>query len=103
MKCPACHAENSAEQSYWGACGARLPAATPQTEFPPTTSAHDPGELTTGTTLADRYQVIEELGHGGMGRVYKVFDTEVKERIALKLLKPELAADRDTIERLCRR
>jgi hypothetical protein len=55
MKCPACHAENSAEQSYWGACGARLPAATQQTEFPPTTSAHDPGELTTGTTLADRY------------------------------------------------
>jgi hypothetical protein len=38
-----------------------------------------------------------------MARVYKVFDTEVKERIALKLLKPELAADRDTIERLSRR
>ena len=102
MKCPACQAENPADQSYCGACGARLPAVAPQDEFSPTTSAREPGEPTTGTTLADRYQIIEELGHGGMGRVYKVFDTQVKERIALKLLKPELAADRDTIERFSR-
>ncbi len=57
------------------------------------------GELATGTTFARRYKVIEELGHGGMGRVYKVFDTEIKEKIALKLLKPEIASDPDTLER----
>jgi serine/threonine protein kinase/tetratricopeptide (TPR) repeat protein len=56
-------------------------------------------ELTTGATFAGRYQVIEELGHGGMGRVYKVFDTKIKEKIALKLVRPEVASDRDTIER----
>jgi serine/threonine protein kinase/tetratricopeptide (TPR) repeat protein len=56
-------------------------------------------ELATGTTFAHRYQVIEELGKGGMGRVYKVFDTEVREKLALKLLKPEIATDADTIER----
>jgi serine/threonine-protein kinase len=38
-------------------------------------------ELTTGSPLAGRYQVIEELGHGGMGRVYKVYDTDIKEKI----------------------
>jgi len=43
-------------------------------------------ELATGTTFARRYQVIEELGKGGMGRVYKVFDTEVREKLALKAL-----------------
>jgi serine/threonine protein kinase/Flp pilus assembly protein TadD len=56
-------------------------------------------ELTTGSTFAGRYQVIEELGRGGMGRVYKVFDIKVKEKVALKLIKPEVASDKDTIER----
>ena len=34
-----------------------------------------------------------------MGRVYKVFDTEVQEKMALKLLHPDIAADERTIER----
>ena len=52
-----------------------------------------------GTTFARRYRIIEELGRGGMGKVYKVLDTEIKERVALKLLNPEIAADQQTIER----
>lgn len=56
-------------------------------------------ELTTGTTFAGRYQVIEELGKGGMGKVYKVLDKEVDEKVALKLLKPEIAADKETVLR----
>jgi serine/threonine-protein kinase len=55
--------------------------------------------LNTGSTFAGRYQIIEELGKGGMGRVYKVFDTRIKEKIALKLIKPEIASDKETIER----
>jgi len=56
-------------------------------------------ELSSGMTFAGRYQVIEDLGKGGMGRVYKVFDTEVKEKMALKLLNPDIASDETTIER----
>jgi len=56
-------------------------------------------ELSTGSTFAGRYQVIEELGKGGMGKVYKVVDTKIKEKIALKLIKPEIASDTETIER----
>jgi serine/threonine protein kinase/Flp pilus assembly protein TadD len=65
-----------------------------------TETLHTPvRELATGSTFAGRYQVIEELGHGGMGRVYKVFDTDIKEKIALKLLRPEMAMDKETVER----
>jgi serine/threonine protein kinase/tetratricopeptide (TPR) repeat protein len=56
-------------------------------------------ELTTGSTFAGRYQIIEELGRGGMGRVYKVHDTKIGEKIALKLIRPEAVLDRKTVER----
>ncbi|HUU38437.1 MAG TPA: protein kinase [Candidatus Desulfaltia sp.] len=52
-----------------------------------------------GSTFAGRYQIIEELGKGGMGRVYKVLDAKINEKIALKLIKGEVASDRETIER----
>ena len=41
----------------------------------------------------------EELGKGGMGKVYRVEDKKIKKEIALKLIKPEIAADKKTIER----
>jgi serine/threonine protein kinase/Flp pilus assembly protein TadD len=56
-------------------------------------------ELPTGSTFAGRYQIIEELGTGGMGQVYKVLDTQINEKVALKLLQPEISADETTIER----
>jgi serine/threonine protein kinase/tetratricopeptide (TPR) repeat protein len=56
-------------------------------------------ELTTGSTFAGRYQIIEELGKGGMGKVYKANDTDIKEKVAIKLIKPEISTDKKTIER----
>ena len=56
-------------------------------------------QLTTGATFAGRYQVIEELGRGGMGRVYKVYDQRVEAKVALKLLSPDIASDEETIRR----
>jgi len=55
--------------------------------------------LTTGSTFAGRYQIIEELGHGGMGRVYRALDRKINEEVALKLIRPEIAAERKTLER----
>jgi len=56
-------------------------------------------ELTRGSVFAGRYEIIEELGKGGMGRVYRVEDIKVKEEIALKLIKSEIAKDKKTIDR----
>jgi serine/threonine protein kinase/Flp pilus assembly protein TadD len=99
IKCPKCQAENPETKQFCGDCGTQLssskdihPEATETLQTPIK-------ELTTGSTFAGRFQIIEELGKGGMGRVYKVFDTKIKEKIALKLIKPEIASDPETIER----
>jgi len=58
-----------------------------------------PQELERGSLFAGRYEIIEELGSGGMGRVYKVYDRKIKETIGLKLIRPELASRPKTLER----
>ena len=99
IRCPKCHFENSETARFCSNCAAslqpteKIPASLTETLQAPIK------ELSTGTTFAGRYQIIEELGKGGMGKVYKVFDTKIKEKVALKLIKPEIASDRETIER----
>jgi serine/threonine-protein kinase len=56
-------------------------------------------EMATGKLFAGRFEIIEELGKGGMGCVYKVFDTKIKEKVALKLLKPEISSEEQAIDR----
>jgi len=97
--CPKCRFENPDDTFFCGKCGTQLPS--PKDVHPQATETLQTPikELTTGSTFAGRYQVIEELGKGGMGRVYKVLDTKIKEKVALKLIKPEVASDKETIER----
>jgi len=57
------------------------------------------GEIIPGTEFAGRYRVLDELGRGGMGRVYKVLDREISESIALKVLVPAFSADEKMVER----
>jgi len=99
IKCPKCQAENPETKQFCGDCGTQLPP--PKDDRPQVTETLQTPikELTTGSTVAGRYQIIEELGKGGMGKVYKVFDQEVQAKMALKLIKPEVSADKNTIDR----
>ena len=44
------------------------------------------------TALADRYQIVRHLGEGGMATVYLAEDLKHKRKVAVKVLRPELAA-----------
>jgi hypothetical protein len=97
VKCPKCHYENPDDTAFCGKCGGRL--HSPEEAEVTKTLETPKKELTTGATFANRYQIIEELGKGGMGKVYRALDKELNEEIALKLIKPEIAQHKKSIER----
>jgi serine/threonine protein kinase len=99
MKCPKCQSDNPPDSSFCRKCATPLPSAEELGLTQTKTMIMPPTELERGTTFAERYEVIEELGKGGMGKVYKVFDKKIKEVVALKLIRPEISTDEKTIER----
>ncbi len=99
MKCPRCQNDNPEGTRFCGRCGREMPGSG---ETLPTGTAtfQTPSKgLERGTTFARRFEIIEEIGQGGMGTVYKAFDSKIREVVALKLLKPEIASDPEVIER----
>jgi serine/threonine protein kinase len=56
--------------------------------------------LTTGDVLQNRYRVVSPLGHGGMGAVYRAWDTRLKIPLALKEMTAQPGLDQETLAQL---
>lgn len=99
VKCPECQADNTDTKRFCGDCGTQIPIR--EETFPSATKTlKTPARrLKPASLFANRYEILEELGKGGMGEVYRVRDLKLNEEIALKVLKPEIADDKETIER----
>lgn len=80
--------------------GASSTEAAPVVQRPPSQGGFSPGFL-----LAGRYEIVAEIGRGGMGRVYRARDRELAEDVAIKTIlgrsdhDAEIAAEQDRLLR----
>jgi tetratricopeptide (TPR) repeat protein/tRNA A-37 threonylcarbamoyl transferase component Bud32 len=77
-----------------------VPPAVPPAAAPHTEPA---GPLAEGQAFGPRYHIIRLLGIGGMGAVYQAWDAELGVAVAIKVIRPEVMADRTVAEEISRR
>jgi len=99
MKCPKCHFDNPADTRFCSNCGTQIKSSEEISASHTATARIPVREFSRGSTLAGRYEVIEKLGRGGMGKVFRVVDKTINEEMALKLINPAIASDEKTVER----
>ena len=99
IRCPKCNTANPSDSRYCRECATPLPAAEKPAGSPTLTYETPREKFASGTVFAGRYQIIEELGKGGMGSVYRAIDKKLNEEVALKLIRSEIASDRMTLDR----
>jgi eukaryotic-like serine/threonine-protein kinase len=76
------------------------PPAAPNAKLRSRSVVHsDPTTLEPGIVLAQRYEIVEILGQGGMGAVYKATDRELNRTVAVKVIRPDLARDPAIVDR----
>ena len=88
--CPACHTPLPNEAQFCMHCGRATPT---EPGVPPRTMPTGEFEVAkVRRVLADRYRVERVLGEGGMATVYLAEDLKHKRNVAVKVMRPELAA-----------
>ncbi|HXG89204.1 MAG TPA: protein kinase [Vicinamibacterales bacterium] len=89
-----------------------LPVDATRTDSAPTIAAAAPtsfvpgsitARLQAGSAFGRRYRILQRLGEGGMGIVYKAWDEELSIPVALKLIRPEAMTDADAALQMERR
>jgi eukaryotic-like serine/threonine-protein kinase len=74
-------------------------AAAAAARMPAGMNLHLDAILQTGQVIGGRFQILDILGVGGMGAVYKAYDQDIDRIVALKCIRPELASQPEVLHR----
>ena len=101
--CPACGVGFAEQQSFCGACGSSM-AKTQEATLSKRVSAETmslpaPPDPWLGQVIDNRYRVVDLIGSGGMGMVYRVEHERMGKVAAMKVLHRALAHDQGTVRR----
>lgn len=96
LKCPKCEFVNPAGRITCARCNTPL-SAKPLAEARADQMSQI--QFRPGQVVATRYTVVDLIGRGGMGCIYRVKDNALKEEVALKTLLPQFVRDKMVVER----
>ena len=101
VQCPQCHSSIADDSRFCNRCGHYVvDKADTLTYTPPLEQILDDHlGFSPGDMFGPRYRIIEEIGRGGMGRVYKAKDQELDITVALKMIRSAYSSNPRFIQR----
>lgn len=93
--CPSCKAEYLEGEIFCPNDGSRLVTGS-QFDHAPVDKGKDP---LIGTILSERYEILRQIGEGGMGLVYEAEHVAIEKRVALKVLRDDFSSRSEVVQR----